>query len=160
MAQEFAVNECESRCLAVSHGTVGEGVTAEEVAVSEAVVEVEGEGRVPAAVTAVLGRDPAAVTAAPAEDAPHPTNLCLDHVLGQPARQKGEEGLGPGPDQDQTRKATFLCITKISPTTHPSSLNSWHTKIWPRHIRIFYGILNQYSSFLICLPLLLVHFSS
>ena len=36
---------------------------AEEVAVSEAVVEVEGEGRVPAAVTAVLGRDPAAVTA-------------------------------------------------------------------------------------------------
>ena len=56
-------NECESRCLAVSHGTVGEGVTAEEVAVSEAVVGVEGEGRVPAAVTAVLGRDPAAVTA-------------------------------------------------------------------------------------------------
>merc|ERR1719293_634871 len=95
---------------------VAEGVTAEEVAVSEAVVEVEGEGRVPAAVTAVLGRDPAAVTA------------------GQPARPKGEEGLGPGPDQDQTRKATFLCITKISPT-HPSSLNSWHTKIWPRHIR-------------------------
>merc|ERR1719145_118680 len=110
---------------------VAEGVTAEEVAVSEAVVEVEGEGR-----------DPAAVTA------------------GQAARQKGEEGLGPGPDQDQTRKATFLCITKISPTTHPSSLNSWHTKIWPRHIRIFYGILNQYLSFLICLPLLLVHFSS
>merc|ERR1719145_114630 len=100
---------------------VAEGVTAEEVAVSEAVVEVEGEGRVPAAVTAGLGRDP---------------------------------------DQDQTRKATFLCITKISPTTHPSSLNSWHTKIWPRHIRIFYGILNQYLSFLICLPLLLVHFSS
>ena len=42
---------------------MGEGATAEEVAVSEAVVEVEGEGRVPAAVTAVLGRDPAAVTA-------------------------------------------------------------------------------------------------
>ena len=58
MAQEFAVNECESRCLAVSHGTVGEGATAEEVAVSEAVVGAEGEGRVPAAVTAVLGRDP------------------------------------------------------------------------------------------------------
>ena len=38
-------------------------MTAEEVAVSEAVVGVEGEGRVPAAVTAVLGRDPAAVTA-------------------------------------------------------------------------------------------------
>ena len=63
MAQEFAVNECESRCLAVSHGTVAEGVTVEEVVVSEAVVGVEGEGRVPAAVTAVLGRDPAAVTA-------------------------------------------------------------------------------------------------
>ena len=62
MAQEFAVNECESRCLAVSHATVAEGVTAEEVSV--AVVGVEGEGRLPAAtVTTVLGRDPAAVTA-------------------------------------------------------------------------------------------------
>lgn len=90
MAQESAVNECESRCLAVSHGTVAEGVTAvvtaEEVAVSEAVVGVEGEGRDLAAVTAVLGRDPAAVTA------------------GLPARPRGEEGLGPGPGQDQTRK--------------------------------------------------------
>jgi len=104
MAQESAVNECESRCLAVSHGTVAEGVTAEEVAVSEAVVGVEGEGRDLAAVTAVLGRDPAAVTAAPAEDAPPLTNLCLDHVLGLPARPRGEEGLGPGPGQDQTRK--------------------------------------------------------
>ena len=42
---------------------MAEGATAEGVAVSEAAVGVEGEGRVPAAVTAVLGRDPAAVTA-------------------------------------------------------------------------------------------------
>ena len=41
---------------------------------------------------------------APAEDAPPLTNLCLDHVLGLPARPRGEEGLGPGPGQDQTRK--------------------------------------------------------